>query len=46
MTWSVQYKYSPEAVLLVLASGEYDAAEYIRNYAEFLDAAAHSQSQG
>jgi UDP-2-acetamido-3-amino-2,3-dideoxy-glucuronate N-acetyltransferase len=36
MTWGVQYKYSRDAVLLVLASGEYDAADYIRDYSEFL----------
>jgi UDP-2-acetamido-3-amino-2,3-dideoxy-glucuronate N-acetyltransferase len=36
MTWGVQYKYSRDAVLLVLASGEYDAADYIRDYPEFL----------
>ncbi|HEY4442396.1 MAG TPA: WxcM-like domain-containing protein [Candidatus Elarobacter sp.] len=35
MTWGVQYKYSPDAVLLVLASDFYDAADYIRDYAEF-----------
>jgi len=36
MTWAVQYKYSRDAVLLVLASGLYDAADYIRDYGEFL----------
>lgn len=36
MTWAVQYKYSRDAVLMVLASGPYDAADYIRDYAEFL----------
>jgi hypothetical protein len=36
MTWAVQYKYSADAVLLVLASDSYDAGDYIRNYAEFL----------
>ena len=36
MTWAAQYKYSSDAVLLVLASGEYDAADYIRDYPEFL----------
>ena len=33
--WSVQYKHSPDAVLLVLASDRYQAADYIRDYAEF-----------
>lgn len=37
MTWGIQYKYSPDAVLLVLTSEYYEAADYIRNYAEFLD---------
>ncbi len=36
MTWAVQYKYTPDAVLLVLASGLYDPADYIRDYQEFL----------
>lgn len=37
MIWGVQYKYSKDAVLLVFASHHYDAADYIRNYSEFLD---------
>lgn len=36
MTWAAQYKYSQDAVLLALSSGEYDPADYIRDYAEFL----------
>lgn len=36
MVWGVQYKYSEDATLLVLASGKYDASEYIRDYDEFL----------
>jgi acetyltransferase-like isoleucine patch superfamily enzyme/dTDP-4-dehydrorhamnose 3,5-epimerase-like enzyme len=36
MTWTSQYKYTPEAVLLVLASAEYDPDDYIRSYDEFL----------
>ncbi|MDC6166178.1 WxcM-like domain-containing protein [Paucibacter sp. XJ19-41] len=35
MTWGIQYKYSPDAVLLVFASHYYDAADYIRDYSEF-----------
>lgn len=35
--WAVQYKYTPDAVLTVLASSPYDAADYIRDYDEFLD---------
>lgn len=34
--WGTQYKYSPDAVLLVLASLEYDPEDYIREYDEFL----------
>lgn len=36
MVWGVQYKYTKDAVLMVLASGKYDADEYIRDYEEFL----------
>lgn len=35
MIWSVQYKYSADAVLLVLASDIYHADDYIRDYDEF-----------
>lgn len=37
-TWGTQYNYSPDAVLLVLASHEYDHDDYIRDYNEFLAA--------
>jgi UDP-2-acetamido-3-amino-2,3-dideoxy-glucuronate N-acetyltransferase len=33
--WGVQYKYSPDAVLLVFASHHYDAKDYIRDYSDF-----------
>jgi oxalate decarboxylase/phosphoglucose isomerase-like protein (cupin superfamily) len=36
MVWGVQFNFSPDAVLLVLASDQYDAADYIRDYDEFL----------
>lgn len=39
MIWGVQYKYTPDAVLLVLASDYYDPADYIRDYTEFLSLA-------
>lgn len=39
MVWGVQYEYSSDAVLLVLASHEYDEADYIRDYEEFLELA-------
>lgn len=37
MVWAVQYKYTGDAVLLVLASDIYDAADYIRDYDNFLE---------
>lgn len=36
MIWGIQYKYSADAILLVLASHPYDSADYIRDYDEFL----------
>jgi len=38
MVWAVEYKYSRDAVLLVLASDAYDPEDYIRDYDEFLAA--------
>jgi dTDP-4-dehydrorhamnose 3,5-epimerase-like enzyme len=35
MVWGTQYKYSRDAVLLVLASHPYDPDDYIRNYDDF-----------
>ena len=43
MVWGVQYKYSADALLLVFASHHYDAADYIRNYSEFLTAVVESK---
>jgi UDP-2-acetamido-3-amino-2,3-dideoxy-glucuronate N-acetyltransferase len=34
--WGTQYRYSTDAVLLVLASLPYDPTDYIRDYREFL----------
>jgi acetyltransferase-like isoleucine patch superfamily enzyme/dTDP-4-dehydrorhamnose 3,5-epimerase-like enzyme len=36
MVWATQYRYSADAVLLVLASAPYDAGDYVRDYDEFL----------
>jgi len=36
MLWGTQYRYSADAVLLVLASEAYDSDDYIRNYDDFL----------
>jgi UDP-2-acetamido-3-amino-2,3-dideoxy-glucuronate N-acetyltransferase len=38
MVWATQYKYSSDAVLLVLASDVYDAEDYIRDYDKFMEA--------
>ena len=38
MTWAVQYRYTPDAALLVFASDFYDAADYIRDYEAYLRA--------
>ena len=35
--WREMYDFSPDAVLLVLASNIYSELDYIRNYDEFLD---------
>ncbi|KPF50052.1 hypothetical protein D621_13700 [beta proteobacterium AAP51] len=40
MTWGIQYKYTSDAVLLVFASHYYDAADYIRDYAQYLELVA------
>lgn len=37
MVWGVQYKYTKDALLLVLASDVYDADDYIRDYDVFLN---------
>lgn len=36
MIWGTQYRYSPDAVLLVFASRHYEAEDYLRTYDEFL----------
>jgi len=36
MVWATQYKFTRDAVLLVLASEYYEAQEYIRDYDEYL----------
>ena len=37
MVWGIQYKYTEDAVMLVLASDKYDPGSYIRDYSEFLE---------
>ena len=36
LIWGTQYKFSKDAVLVVLASAEYAPADYVRDYEEFL----------
>lgn len=43
LVWGVQYRYSADAVLLVLASHAYDERDYLRDYEEFLIAARNAQ---
>jgi acetyltransferase-like isoleucine patch superfamily enzyme len=42
LLWSVQFRYSADAVLLVLASEPHDPADYIRDYEEFVRAVSSS----
>ncbi len=37
MVWGIQYKYSPDATLMVLASEAYNAGDYIRDYQKFIE---------
>lgn len=37
MVWRIHYKYSTNALVIVLASEKYDASDYIRDYSEFID---------
>lgn len=37
MIWKDMYDFSPDSVLLVLASTHYDGKEYIRDYDEYLE---------
>lgn len=43
MTWGTQYKYSPDALLLVFASHYYSSSDYIREYDEFVTLARTSK---
>ena len=40
LVWASQFRYSADAVVLVLASHPYDPADYIRSYEEFLSIVA------
>lgn len=43
MIWGTQYRYSPDAVLLVFASRPYEAEDYLRTYDDFLAEKARRQ---
>jgi hypothetical protein len=36
LVWGTQYRYTADAVLMVLASDKYEPGDYIRDYEEFL----------
>ncbi len=40
MVWATECKHSPDSTLIVFASHHYDAADYIRDYDEFMRLAA------
>lgn len=41
MIWKDMYDFSPDSVLLVLASTHYDGDEYIRDYEEYVSIQSH-----
>jgi dTDP-4-dehydrorhamnose 3,5-epimerase-like enzyme len=41
LTWREMYDFSPDCVLMVLASEYYDESDYIRDYQEFLQIVNH-----
>ena len=41
MTWREMHDFSPDAVLLVIASEKFDEEDYIRDYDDFLHAASN-----
>jgi UDP-2-acetamido-3-amino-2,3-dideoxy-glucuronate N-acetyltransferase len=43
LVWGIQYKYTPDAMLLVLSSEVYDPEDYIRDYDVFVDLVKNSR---
>jgi dTDP-4-dehydrorhamnose 3,5-epimerase-like enzyme len=41
LTWRELHDFSPDCVVLVLASEHYDEADYIRSYPDFLELTGH-----
>lgn len=46
MVWGIQYRFSPDAVLLVLASDAYDPDDYVRDYEEYRRLMGSNGSRG
>lgn len=46
LTWALQYRYTSDAVVLVLASHAYDPDDYVRNYDDFLKRVARRCKPG
>jgi acetyltransferase-like isoleucine patch superfamily enzyme/dTDP-4-dehydrorhamnose 3,5-epimerase-like enzyme len=46
MVWAVQYRYTHDAILLVLASDPYEQEDYIRDYDEFLEEVSRASAEG
>lgn len=46
MVWKEMYEFSPDCVLMVLSSERYDAAEYIRDFDEFVQEVKKTQLIG
>ena len=44
MVWKEMYDFSPDSVLLILASEHYDPAEYIRDYRDYENAIMNNQN--
>ena len=43
MVWKEMYKFSPDSVMIVLASEHYQESEYIRDYDEFVKEVKNSK---
>ena len=46
LIWAIEYKFTNDAILLVLASDVYDAGDYIRSYPEYLKTISVLQEHG
>ena len=45
MIWKEMYDFSPDSVLLVLASQHYQEKEYIRDYQKFVQEVGNSRNE-